>query len=991
MNEETLFHLALAKPAGERTAFLADACADGALRRRVEVLLEAHENPGSFLQAPAAEGLAAAETQPGQYTDGGSPAADGEGPPPAGEGPGTFVGRYQLLRQVGEGGMGAVFLAEQTHPVQRQVALKVIKPGLDGRQVSARFEAERQALALMDHPNIAKVLDAGTTDTGRPYFVMELVPGVPITRYCDEQRLTLRDRLELFIPVCRAVQHAHQKGIIHRDLKPSNVLVALYDGKPVPKVIDFGVAKATGPRLTEQPLFTEFGTLVGTLEYMSPEQAELNQLDIDTRGDIYSLGVLLYELLTGTTPLEQRQLQGAGVLVALQIIRGEEPPRPSARLSAAPDLPSLAARRGLEPRKLSGLVRGELDWIVMKCLEKSRDRRYQTAEGLARDVERYLCDEPVLAGPPSATYRLRKFVRRHKVPVLAAALVLVTLLAGVAVSTWEAVLATRAQGLAHNNEVAALAAAGAERQARLDEAAERQQAEAVASLLESIFHDLDPWAEEKDGLDLRTQLVERLDQATARLEDESDGDVITRARLRKALADALLGAGQPARAVALLEKAVADYEAARGPAHPDTLAARHRLGIAYSEAGRTPEAIRLHEETLKRCESALAPDHPLTLSARNNLAITYLREGRNPDTVVRAVGLLEDVLKGREAQFGPNHPQTLVSRSNAATAYRMAGRPDDAIRIHETLVSTYEARYGQDHLLTLRARGNLGTAYRNARRLTDAIRVHKEVLKALSAKVGIDHPETMIARNNLATAYRNAERNDDAIRLHEENLKLREARLGLDHPSTLSSRHNLALAYSYAKRTADAIRLHEDNLPRIDARLNPDHPLAESTLTNLSLQYARQGRLDKQESCLGRLVEHRRRLNGPESLATAEVCVTLGAVLLRQKKYTEAEPPLREGLAIYEHKQPDDWQTFSARSQLGGSLLGQDKFAQAEPLLRDGYEGLKQREPQLPAGGKARLTEALERLVQLYDAWGKPDQAAAWRQKFDVRRGKPKP
>jgi WD40 repeat protein/serine/threonine protein kinase len=434
MSEESLFHLALEKPAGERAAFLEEACGgDPALRQRVEALLAAHQNPGSFLREPAVNlGLTAA-SQPGRH-----PGEEGDAPAPRplGEGAGSRIGPYKLLQQIGEGGMGAVFLAEQTQPVQRRVALKLIKPGMDSGQVLARFEAERQALALMDHPHIARVLDAGTTESGLPYFVMELVKGVPLTRFCDERHLTPRQRLELFVPVCQAVQHAHTKGIIHRDLKPSNVLVALYDDKAVPKVIDFGVAKALGQKLTERTLFTEFGSIVGTLEYMSPEQAQLNQLDIDTRSDVYSLGVLLYELLTGTTPLDRKRCEQASFLELLRIIREEEPPRPSTRLSTTEELPAIAANRGVEPKKLSGLVRGELDWIVMKCLEKDRSRRYETANGLARDIERYLADEPVQACPPSPGYRLRKFLRRHKGPVLAAALVFVALLAGTAVSLY---------------------------------------------------------------------------------------------------------------------------------------------------------------------------------------------------------------------------------------------------------------------------------------------------------------------------------------------------------------------------------------------------------------------------------------------------------------------------------------------------------------------------------------------------------------------------
>jgi tetratricopeptide (TPR) repeat protein len=403
------------RTAGERQEFLDGACAgDAALRAEVESLLEASVRAGSFLEPPAAP--------PGATVDA----------PGVSERPDTVIGPYKLVQMLGEGGMGAVFMAQQTEPIKRLVALKLIKPGMDTRQVIARFEAERQALALMEHPNIAKVFDAGTTELGRPYFVMELVKGVPITRYCDQHRLTPRQRLELFIPVCQAVQHAHQKGIIHRDLKPSNVLVASFDDKPVPKVIDFGIAKAAGQSLTEKTLITGFGVVVGTLEYMSPEQAELNQLDIDTRSDIYSLGVLLYELLTGSTPLEKSRLKAAAMLEVLRLIREEEPPKPSARLSTTDEMPSVAANRGLEPKKLSGVVRGELDWMVMKCLEKDRNRRYETANGLAMDVQRYLADEPVQACPPSATYRLRKFARRNKVGLAIAGMILffLVLLAG---------------------------------------------------------------------------------------------------------------------------------------------------------------------------------------------------------------------------------------------------------------------------------------------------------------------------------------------------------------------------------------------------------------------------------------------------------------------------------------------------------------------------------------------------------------------------------
>src|SRR5215471_10740220 len=407
-DEEVIFKAARRLPPGElRDSYLAEACGgDEALLRRVRDLLRVDEEEQSFLAAPAVGPAVTADL-------------------PVTERPGTVVGPYKLLEQIGEGGMGSVWMAEQTEPIRRRVAVKVVKEGMDSKQVLARFEAERQALALMEHQNIAKVLDAGRTPSGRPYFVMELVKGQPITTYCDEKRLGVRQRLELFGEVCRAVQHAHQKGIIHRDLKPSNVLVAPYDGKPVVKVIDFGLAKATGQRLTDKTLFTGFGALVGTPAYMSPEQAEINNQDIDTRSDIYSLGVLLYELLTGSTPLTRKRIKEVTILEVLRVIREEEPPRPSTRLSESTDsLPSISAQRQTEPAKLTKLVRGELDWIVMKALEKDRNRRYDTANGFASDVQRYLADETVQACPPSMGYRFRKFARRNRVGLAVAGLVL---------------------------------------------------------------------------------------------------------------------------------------------------------------------------------------------------------------------------------------------------------------------------------------------------------------------------------------------------------------------------------------------------------------------------------------------------------------------------------------------------------------------------------------------------------------------------------------
>ncbi len=427
-NIDEVFFVALERESPEaRAAYLDEVCAtDPELRRRVERLLDAQPKLGSFLDAPAAGPTLTL------------------GQPQAMEGPGTVIGPYKLLEQIGEGGMGVVYMAEQTQPMRRKVALKIIKPGMDTKQVIARFEAERQALALMDHPNIARVLDAGATESGRPYFVMELVKGVPITEYCDQHRLTIPERLDLFMQVCQAVQHAHQKGVIHRDIKPTNVLVTSLDGVPLPRVIDFGIAKATGPSLTDKTLFTGFAQLIGTPLYMSPEQAELSAVDVDTRSDIYSLGVLLYELLTGTTPFDQNTFRTAAFDELRRIIREVEPPRPSTRLSTlGATTTTISDNRQTDVRKLNRALRGELDWIVMKALEKVRQRRYETASGLARDVKRYLAGEPVEARPPTTWYRLTKFARRNRLVLTTAGLIALTLITGTAVSAWQAVIARR--------------------------------------------------------------------------------------------------------------------------------------------------------------------------------------------------------------------------------------------------------------------------------------------------------------------------------------------------------------------------------------------------------------------------------------------------------------------------------------------------------------------------------------------------------------------
>jgi serine/threonine protein kinase/tetratricopeptide (TPR) repeat protein len=869
----------------ERWHFLDQECGDDVgLRAQVESLLAASAKMGSFLSKPAAQVL---PSQKG--------ALDYE---PIAERPGTVIGPYKLLEQIAEGGMGLVFVAEQQHPVRRRVALKIIKPGMDSRQVIARFEAEKQALALMDHQNIARVLDAGATASGRPYFVMELVHGVPITTYCDANQLTPRQRLELFVPVCQAIQHAHQKGIIHRDIKPSNVLVTMYDDKPVPKVIDFGVAKAIEQRLTEKTVYTQFGTLVGTFEYMSPEQAEMNAFGVDTRSDIYSLGVLLYELLTGTTPLERPRLQQAAFGEIVRLIREEEPPTPSKRLSSARGAAKIASAQRTEPIKLARLVRGEVDWIVMRCLEKDRTRRYETATDLARDVERYLKDEAVEACPPSASYRLRKLLRRHRAAALTAAALVAMLVAGATISTWQAIRATWAeQKMRTALEETEQAKARAEK-ARTESEDAQRQAEAVTEYLVKLFRSPDPRV-----------------------------------------------SGRDVKVTDLLDRALADVNT--NFAHSPKL-----RGDLLVTLGRTYQGLRLYE---------------------------------------KAARLLEKALELRQVTHGAEHPDTLDLMAQLALSYRGAGRPDDGIQLAQKTLLLQRAKLGDDHRSTLHTVSILGDAYRAASRPDEAIRLLEPSLQLCKSKLGSGDALTLETMNNLGLAYRWAERLPEAVALLAKTVNSMKARLGADHLETLNTTNNLAEALVASGRPGLAIPMLEESLPRCETKLGPDHSITVICRYNLAVAYATTDQPARAEPLLAQSAVSMRRQHGNESGELADALAWLGRTHLLQKKYTEAEPILRECLAIRGKKLPDSWQLFNTKSMLGGSLLGQKKYANAEPLLRAGYEGMMQRVDRIPAPGKPRLTEALQRLVQLYEATGEIDKADTWRKKWQEAQPPTKP
>jgi serine/threonine protein kinase len=828
------------------------------------------------------------------------------------EAAGDMFGPYKLLQRLGKGGMGVVWMAEQREPVHRSVAVKIIKGALHGEQVIARFEAERQALAMMDHPNIAKILDVGTTAVGGPYFVMELVKGISFTQYCDQEKLTLKDRLELFVAVCNAVQHAHQKGVIHRDLKPSNILIALYDGKPVPKVIDFGVAKATHQKLTEKTMYTEVGQIVGTLEYMAPEQASLNNLDIDTRADIYSLGVVLYEILVGAPPFSAKEMHDAPFDEVLRMIRETEPSKPSTRISSSALLPSIAAKRKVEPNSLARFLRGDLDWIVMKCLEKERARRYETANQLGEELRRYLNDEPVLARPPSVGYRARKFLRRNKGPVVAAALVLLALIGGIIGTSIGFVTAEQAAAQERKAKQIALEAAKSEKAARADaekSAEKERQARAVAvnrlkqiekanALLQSIFTDINPRRAEKGGPLLIEQLTKRLLDAADRIDEAADGDPLTVARLQNFMGTTLASLGEPARAIGLHLKARTIFDKLLGPDHAETLSSVNSLAEAYLADDKPGLALPLFEDTLKRRKVELGLDHPDTLSSMNSLASGYHGAGKFD----LALPLFEETLKLVEAKLGPNHPNTLSSMNNLAEGYRAAGKLDLAMPLYQ------------------------------------------DTLKRVEAKFGPNHPDTFSSMNNLALGYQASGKPALAVPLYEDLLKRMKAKLGSGHPNTLKSMSNLAVAYLAVKEPGNAVLLFDEYL------------------------------------------SIRRKQWGAGDVRYGSQLAVVALDLLKYGQHAPAEPMLRDCLAIRAKEQPDLWSTFNTKSMLGASLLGQKKHQDAEPLLKEGYEGMKQREKTMPLAARVRLTEALERLVQLYEATNNTAQAERYRNELAERK-----
>jgi serine/threonine protein kinase/tetratricopeptide (TPR) repeat protein len=816
VDEERIFSTALECVTPEaRRAYVNEACAgDAELLGRVEGLLHAHEHPDSFLQPPDVDLAGKTEES-------------------CSERPGTMIGPYKLLEPIGEGGMGLVYVAEQQQPIKRRVALKLIKPGMDSRQVIARFEGERQALALMDHPHIAKVHDGGTTPDGRPYFVMEWVRGTPITEYCDTHRLSTRQRLELFLDVCHAVQHAHQKGIIHRDLKPSNVLVEVHDVRPVVKVIDFGIAKATGQQLTDKTLYTSIAQLVGTPLYMSPEQAGLSSLDVDTRSDVYSLGVLLYELLTGTTPFDEETLKKAGYDEMRRIIRDDEPPTPSTRLSTMEQkrLSTIAERRGLEPHRLSKQIRGELDWIVMKALEKDRNRRYESASAFAADVQRYLEDEPVQACPPAAAYRARKFIRRHRTVAIATGVVLLSLLGSTIGAVWGLVRADKAwqseQRRADGEQAAKEAAQERE-----------QEKEAVLEFVEQrVFAAARP--ERQDGgLGHDVSLRRAVEASLPFVERSFRDQPLIEGRLRMTLAVTFRYLGDAKTAAEQYQAARALYTEYLGPDHADTVRCMNGLANSYLDLGRHDDAFKLSEETLALAKAKLGPDHRNTLASMCHLASTYGVFGRYAE----ALKLREEVLALSRFKLGPDHPDTLLAMSNLATCYQELGRHAKALRLFDETLALQKAKLGADHPSVLTTRTNLANLYSDLGRHSDALKLQEETLALSKAKLGADHRDTLMDMNNLAETYRRLNRQADAFKLFQETLALEKAKLGPDDPVTLMTMDNLALSYGDLGRHEEALKLRQETLGLYKDKLGLNHPNTIKCVYYLAGDYYELGR-----------------------------------------------------------------------------------------------------------------------------------------------------
>lgn len=904
----------------------------------------------------------------------GSAAADVQGV----EEPGAWIDRYKLLEKIGEGGMGSVWMAEQREPVVRRVALKIIKLGMDTREVVVRFEAERQALAMMDHPNIAKVLDGGATSTGRPYFVMGLVKGTPITSYCDAAGADLRERLGLFIQVCDAVQHAHLRGIIHRDIKPENVLVTLHDGVPVPKVIDFGIAKATHAELTQKTMFTQHAQILGTPEYMAPEQAELRGLDIDTRADVYSLGVLLYELLTGTRPFDLRTLLEKGFDEILRTIREVDPERPSTRVStASADASPVAVGRQVDVESLSKRLRGDLDWVIMKALEKDRRHRYESASGFAEDVQRYLRDEPVTAAPPGNLYRIGKFVRRRKGAVAAASTILLLLIGGTVgtgIGWWNTRQANRALSDALDAQAAALVEEErqrelAEENAQLAREAERTAAERAEELQQVVDFQsvqLSGFRVEEMGVRMKLALVEAIpdadfealyeqfavvnftslalrtleenlfDRSIEAIEAQFADQPLVRARLLETVGSNFRTLGLPEAAGEPLKEALEIRRSEFGEEHPESAKALYQVGRQQLEAGLFDEAEASLRGAVEVQRRVLGVEHVDTLDSLTQLGSTLRALGR----IDEAESIYFEALEGKRRVYGDRDLKTAIAAENLAVLFAGMGRLEEAERYYREALDVSERQLGEEHPMVHGTYGSLGGVLVRRGEYALAEPYLERALAAKRRARGDAHPETLSALNSFAFLRHKMGRVDEAEALYREAVELRRRVLGPEHPRTLSSINNLAVLLQEGGRTEEATGLSVEILEARERLLGPDHPETIVSLTNVGAAYIKLGDRERTEFYWQAALERSRRTLGPEHPSTLKAVDDIGYLRELQGRMDEAEALYRESLAGRRRVLGDTSpRTLLSMTNLAFALDARGDLEGAEPLFLEAFAG----------------------------------------------------